>query len=135
MGRSFNGEGPSYPPHQRHDPNLTRIHNSIRDLALSFWLAFYSAPCCTQYIFEGKWRKFPETFACSRSWRKERKDWVPVDLLSRHLYYGLFTNPSWSEACSYGLADGDDLLMSNWTGTILGPPHVGYHNDARRHLS
>jgi hypothetical protein len=29
-----------------------------------------------------------------------------------------------SEACSYGLAEGDDLLMSNWTGTILGPPHV-----------
>lgn len=28
------------------------------------------------------------------------------------------------EACSYGLADGDDLLMSNWNGTILGPPHV-----------
>jgi len=29
-----------------------------------------------------------------------------------------------SEACSYGLAEGDDLLMSNWNGTILGPPHV-----------
>ncbi len=29
-----------------------------------------------------------------------------------------------TEACSYGLADGDDLLMSNWNGTILGPPHV-----------
>lgn len=28
------------------------------------------------------------------------------------------------EACSYGLADGDDLMMSNWNGTILGPPHV-----------
>lgn len=30
------------------------------------------------------------------------------------------------EACSYGLSDGDDLLMSNWNGTILGPPHVGH---------
>lgn len=29
-----------------------------------------------------------------------------------------------SEACSYGLADGDDMMMSNWNGTILGPPHV-----------
>jgi ubiquitin-conjugating enzyme E2 variant len=29
-----------------------------------------------------------------------------------------------TEACSYGLADGDDLMMSNWNGTILGPPHV-----------
>lgn len=28
------------------------------------------------------------------------------------------------EACSYGLADGDDLMMTNWNGTILGPPHV-----------
>lgn len=31
---------------------------------------------------------------------------------------------SLAEACSYGLADGDDLMMSNWNGTILGPPHV-----------
>lgn len=29
-----------------------------------------------------------------------------------------------SEACSYGLADGEDMMMSNWNGTILGPPHV-----------
>jgi hypothetical protein len=29
-----------------------------------------------------------------------------------------------SEACSYGLDNGDDLLMSDWNGTILGPPHV-----------
>lgn len=27
-------------------------------------------------------------------------------------------------ACSYGLADGQDLMMSNWNGTILGPAHV-----------
>lgn len=35
-------------------------------------------------------------------------------------------DPSVIEACSYGLSDGDDLLMSNWNGTILGPPHVGW---------
>ena len=29
-----------------------------------------------------------------------------------------------TEACSYGLTNGDDLLLSNWNGTILGPPHV-----------
>lgn len=34
------------------------------------------------------------------------------------------TNRNFAEACSYGLSDGDDLLMSNWNGTILGPPHV-----------
>jgi ubiquitin-conjugating enzyme E2 variant len=28
------------------------------------------------------------------------------------------------EACSYGLDDGDDLSLTNWNGTILGPPHV-----------
>ncbi|KAI4202005.1 MAG: hypothetical protein LQ350_002910 [Teloschistes chrysophthalmus] len=34
------------------------------------------------------------------------------------------TNAQFVEACSYGLSDGDDLLMANWNGTILGPPHV-----------
>ena len=33
-----------------------------------------------------------------------------------------------AEACSYGLEDPEDLLMSNWNGTILGPPHVRKHN-------
>ncbi|KAL6717820.1 hypothetical protein ACLMJK_003905 [Lecanora helva] len=33
-----------------------------------------------------------------------------------------------AEACSYGLSDGDDLLMSNWNGTILGPPHSVHEN-------
>lgn len=30
------------------------------------------------------------------------------------------------DACSYGLADGEDMMMSNWNGTILGPPHVSF---------
>ena len=30
-------------------------------------------------------------------------------------------------ACSYGLAD-EDILMSNWTGTILGPAHSVHEN-------
>lgn len=38
----------------------------------------------------------------------------------------VLTNPGQQlEACSYGLADGEDMMMSNWNGTILGPPHVG----------
>lgn len=32
-----------------------------------------------------------------------------------------------AEACSYGLTDGDDLMMTNWNGTILGPPHVSVY--------
>lgn len=26
---------------------------------------------------------------------------------------------------SYGMEDGEDLMMRNWTGTIIGPPNVG----------
>ncbi|KAK3622434.1 E2 ubiquitin-conjugating protein mms2 [Elasticomyces elasticus] len=33
-----------------------------------------------------------------------------------------------AEACSYGLDEGDDLLMTNWNGTILGPPHSVHEN-------
>jgi ubiquitin-protein ligase len=33
-----------------------------------------------------------------------------------------------AEACSYGLEDPEDLLMSKWNGTILGPPHVRLAN-------
>ena len=27
---------------------------------------------------------------------------------------------------SYGMDDADDILMQSWTGTIIGPPNVGY---------
>ena len=33
-------------------------------------------------------------------------------------------------SCSYGLEDGDDILMSNWNGTIIGPGHVCLVYDA-----
>ena len=33
-----------------------------------------------------------------------------------------------SQACSYGLADGDDITMSNWNGTILGAPNCVHAN-------
>lgn len=29
-------------------------------------------------------------------------------------------------SCSYGLEDGDDIMMSNWNGTIIGPGHVSF---------
>lgn len=32
-------------------------------------------------------------------------------------------------SCSYGLEDGDDILMSNWNGTIIGPGHVSHRLD------
>ncbi|KAG7093262.1 Ubiquitin-conjugating enzyme spm2 [Marasmius oreades] len=31
-------------------------------------------------------------------------------------------------SCSYGLEDGDDIMMSNWTGTIIGPGHTVHEN-------
>ncbi|KAF1356818.1 ubiquitin-conjugating enzyme/RWD-like protein [Delphinella strobiligena] len=33
-----------------------------------------------------------------------------------------------AEACSYGLDEGDDISMTNWNGTILGPPHSVHEN-------
>jgi hypothetical protein len=35
-------------------------------------------------------------------------------------------------SCSYGLEDGDDIMMSNWNGTIIGPGHVGRRTKAPR---
>ncbi|KAG1770249.1 hypothetical protein CY34DRAFT_797373 [Suillus luteus UH-Slu-Lm8-n1] len=31
-------------------------------------------------------------------------------------------------SCSYGLMDSDDIMMSNWNGTILGPGHTVHEN-------
>ncbi|KAH8111082.1 UBC-like protein [Phellopilus nigrolimitatus] len=31
-------------------------------------------------------------------------------------------------SCSYGLEDGEDILMNNWTGTIIGPGHTVHEN-------
>ncbi|KAG2011188.1 Ubiquitin-conjugating enzyme spm2 [Coprinopsis cinerea AmutBmut pab1-1] len=31
-------------------------------------------------------------------------------------------------SCSYGLEDGDDIMMSNWNGTIIGPGHTVHEN-------
>ncbi|KAG0313535.1 E2 ubiquitin-conjugating protein mms2 [Dissophora globulifera] len=30
--------------------------------------------------------------------------------------------------CSYGLSDGDDMTLTNWNGTILGPGHSAHEN-------
>ncbi|KAI0255695.1 ubiquitin-conjugating enzyme/RWD-like protein [Lactifluus subvellereus] len=31
-------------------------------------------------------------------------------------------------SCSYGLEDSDDILMSNWNGTVIGPGHTVHEN-------
>lgn len=32
------------------------------------------------------------------------------------------------DSCSYGLADPNDITMSNWNATILGPPNSNHEN-------
>jgi hypothetical protein len=67
------------------------------------------------------WPRFPATSACWRSSRRARRASVLVwtfDCVQSQATDRVI------EACSYGLDDGDDLLMTNWNGTILGPPHV-----------
>ena len=36
-------------------------------------------------------------------------------------------------SCSYGLEDGDDIMMSHWNGTIIGPGHVRAPSDSWAH--
>ena len=69
-------------------------------------------------------RKYHAISASWKSLRKARKDWAQVRPHVEALPPILIVART-SEACSYGLADGDDLMMTNWNGTILGPPHVG----------
>ncbi|KAI3402975.1 MMS2 [Candida oxycetoniae] len=33
-----------------------------------------------------------------------------------------------AESISYGLTNQDDITMTNWNGTILGPPHSNHEN-------
>jgi len=33
-----------------------------------------------------------------------------------------------ADGCSYGLTDGEDVMMSNWSAAILGPPHSVHEN-------
>jgi hypothetical protein len=69
------------------------------------------------------WPRFPATSACWRSSRRARRASVLVWTWSSNCVEVQVTDKT-IEACSYGLDDGDDLLMTNWNGTILGPPHV-----------
>jgi hypothetical protein len=70
-----------------------------------------------------KWQpKSPDRFGSLRSLRKVWTYPLHVSLNLRSRCIG--EKGLGAEACSYGLADGDDLMMYNWNGTILGPPHV-----------
>lgn len=75
--------------------------------------------------FQRTWeRRCLGTFVSWKSWRRARRDWAQVRLEIQTWVTSERGLSCCIEACSYGLSDGDDLLMSNWNGTILGPPHV-----------
>lgn len=52
-----------------------------------------------------------------------------VRRMAPRLFGGAIADRDAAEACSYGLDNPDDLLMSDWNGTILGPPHVSTRPD------
>lgn len=77
------------------------------------------------------WPRFLETSGFSRNWKRAKRALEQVSFVNS-LLHTLIWKIVWlicplynlKEACSYGLADGEDMMMSNWNGTILGPPHV-----------
>lgn len=67
--------------------------------------------------------KVPRNFRLLEELEKGEKGLGAGELMSTHYRARPRANAN-IEACSYGLAEGDDMLMANWNGTILGPPHV-----------
>lgn len=84
------------------------------------YLSHYPCRCETSQSWA---RKSLATFVSSKSWKRARKVWAQV-FARTHTLLLSYSLHVITEACSYGLSDSDDLLMSNWNGTILGPPHV-----------
>lgn len=61
----------------------------------------------------------PRSFRLLEELEKGEKGIKTAPTVCVKIYLGLGDG-----SCSYGLADGDDIMMTNWNGTILGPPHV-----------
>lgn len=75
-------------------------------------------------VSEGS-QKFPTTRRAGEGWEGLGSRLACPKCISNHTSAALIRLfLCLTEACSYGLADGDDMMMSNWNGTILGPPHV-----------
>ena len=68
--------------------------------------------------------KIPRNFRLLDELEKGEKGQGAGRYESSLIFVGDTYTDATSEACSYGLADGDDVMMSNWNGTILGPPRV-----------
>lgn len=84
-----------------------------------------ASPLFTSTDLKTTWPRFPVTSVCWRSSRRARRASVLVCMRASDRVVTRDPDKV-TEACSYGLDDGDDLLMTNWNGTILGPPHVHY---------
>ena len=114
---SFQMRGPSKLPCPSHTrPSISISHYFQTSCSFIAWSK-------SQIVTPVIWLlKCPETFAFWKSSRRAKRVWAQV---SDSLMTGAPNHTDTSEeACSYGLADGDDLMMTNWNGTILGPPHV-----------
>ena len=68
--------------------------------------------------------KMPRNFRLLEELEKGEKGLGAGKVQCNSVHTCLLLTDTFPEACSYGLADGDDMMMSNWNGTILGPPHV-----------
>ncbi|POS79395.1 ubiquitin-conjugating enzyme E2 [Diaporthe helianthi] len=62
----------------------------------------------------------PRNFKLLAELEKGEKGMGAGKSLRRHRHH--------SRACSYGLEDPEDILMTNWRGTIWGPPHGQHEN-------
>lgn len=68
--------------------------------------------------------KVPRNFRLLEELEKGEKGLGAGETAEHTKHYSPNISDNDIEACSYGLDEGDDLLMTNWNGTILGPPHV-----------
>eukprot|EP00958_Prasinococcus_capsulatus_P027251 scaffold5332_cov403-Prasinococcus_capsulatus_cf.AAC.2 len=60
-----------------------------------------------------------------KSWRRVRKAWATGRLRCDGLHaVRCLTRPRLCSTVSYGMENGEDIMMRSWSGTIIGPMNV-----------